>query len=102
MESASSPTFAEAHAERFSFHLSTKLRMWWGTVLEKIHAPAKIREFEYIDPVTNQTVYLATGARYSVLHVGGKQLFFSRTTGKFDGTGSLLEERIADGLELLD
>jgi hypothetical protein len=73
-----------------------------GGVLEHISAPARIREFEYINPDTNEMIYLSTGARYSVLHVGGKRLFFDRVTGQFDGTGELLEERVADGLELLN
>jgi hypothetical protein len=77
-------------------------RYTWGSALEFFHAPAKIREFEYIDPSTNETVYLATGARYSVLHVGDKRFFFERTTGKFDGTCTSLQERVADGLELCD
>jgi hypothetical protein len=73
-----------------------------GVALEWVHSPARIKEFEYIDPVTNETIYLATGARYSVLHVGLKRFFFDRVTGQFDGTGELLEERVADGLELLN
>jgi hypothetical protein len=72
---------------------------WW---LELIHAPAKIREFEYVDQGTNETVYLSTGARYSVLHVGDKQFFFERTTGRLDGTCTSLVERVSDGLELCD
>jgi hypothetical protein len=78
------------------------LRRALGSALEIIHAPAKIKEFEYIDPSTNETVYLSTGARYSVLHVGVKRFFFDRVTGRFDGTGELLQERVADGLELLN
>lgn len=73
-----------------------------GSVLEIVHAPAGIKEFEYIDASTNETVYLSTGARYSVLHVGVKRFFFDRVTGRFDGTGELLQERVADGLELLN
>jgi hypothetical protein len=78
------------------------LRHAFGSALEIVHAPAKIKEFEYIDPITNETVYLSTGARYSVLHVGVKRFFFDRVTGRFDGTGELLQERVADGLELLN
>jgi hypothetical protein len=74
-----------------------------GKTLEFCHVPARIREFEYVDPATNEIVYLSTGARYSVLHVGAKKLFFDRVTGRFDGTGELLlQERVADRLELLD
>jgi hypothetical protein len=66
------------------------------------HRPAKIREFEYVDPISDQTVFLSTGARYSVLHVGSLKLFFDRATGRFDGTCRSLEERVEDGLKLLD
>jgi hypothetical protein len=86
--------------------LSSIVRGWMrhatGAVLEFFHTPAKIKEFEYVDPATNETVYLATGARYSVLHVGDKRFFFERTTGRFDGTCTSLQERVADGLELCD
>ena len=85
---------------------SSVVREWirhaWGAALEFFHAPAKIREFEYIDPVTNETVYLSTGARYSVLHVGDKRFFFNRATGQFDGTGTLFQERIVDRSQFLD
>lgn len=78
------------------------IRRAHGAALEFFHSPAKIREFEYVDSSTNETVYLSTGARYSVLHVGDKQFFFERTTGRFDGTCTSLVERVADGLELCD
>jgi hypothetical protein len=80
----------------------TRVRHAVGRGLEFLHAPARVREFEYVDPTTNEIVYLSTGARYSVLHVGAKRLFFDRVTGQFDGTGELLELSVADGLELLN
>jgi hypothetical protein len=73
-----------------------------GWAMNRLHSPAKIREFEYVDPVSDQTVYLSTGARYSVLHIGSLRLFFDRATGKFDGTCRSLEERVESGLELFD
>jgi hypothetical protein len=66
------------------------------------HRPARIREFEYVDPISDQTVYVSTGSRYSVLHIGSLKLFFDRATGGFDGTSRSLEERVEDGLKLLD
>jgi hypothetical protein len=71
-------------------------------MFEKLHYAAKIKEFEYVDPITNEAVYLSTGARYAVLHVGGKQFFFDRVTGRFDGTGELFELRVGERQELLD
>ncbi len=82
--------------------IGPRIRQIHGVLLERLHAPAKIREFEYVDPSTNEIVYISTGARYSVLHVGAKRFFFDRVTGRFDGTGELLEERITDRLELLN
>lgn len=78
------------------------LRKMAGRILERLHAPARLREFEYIDPITNETVYLSTGTRYSVFCVGSKRYFFDRLTGRFDGTGTLLEERVVDRLQFLD
>jgi hypothetical protein len=86
--------------------LRSRIRDWCtqkaGWVLEKLHSPAKIKEFEYVDPITNETVYLSTGTRYSVLHVGDKHFFFDRLTGRFDGTGTSFQERIVAGLQFLD
>ena len=73
-----------------------------GRAMDAAHRPAKIREFEYVDPISDQTVYLSTGARYSVLHIGNLKLFFDRATGRFDGTCRSLEERVEDGLKILD
>jgi hypothetical protein len=67
-----------------------------------LHSPARLKEFEYVDPISDQTIYLSTGARYSVLHIGGLKLFFDRATGRFDGTCRSLEERVEDGLKLFD
>jgi hypothetical protein len=82
--------------------LRAHMRNLAGFLLERFQRPAKIEEFEYIDPVTDETVYLSTGARYSVLHVGNKHFYFERLTGRFDGTCTSLEERVSNGVELGD
>jgi hypothetical protein len=102
MKSHPETLFVTSRAKLLRFRLRDAWRESFGWVLEKMHSPAKIKEFEYVDPITNETVYLSTGKRYSVLHVGDKQFFFSRLTGQFDGTGTLLQEGIADRLELFD
>lgn len=88
--------------ERFLARLLTFWRNIVGYVLEKIHAPAMIKEFEHVDAASDEAIYLSTGARYSVLHVGRKRFFFDRITGRFDGTGTLLEERIVERLQFSD
>lgn len=60
-------------------------RNWIGWCLEKIKAPAKVGTFEFVDPTTDQTIYLYTSCRYSVLCVGERRFYFDRISGKFDG-----------------
>lgn len=72
----------------------------WG--LEKLRAPAQLKEFEFVDPETNETIYLSTGRRYSVLHIRGKRFFFHRISGVLDGTCTSLQERVPNGIELSD
>jgi hypothetical protein len=59
-----------------------------GWCLEKAKAPAKLRTFEFVDPASDETVYLYTSSRYSVLCVGERRFYFDRVTGKFDGVSA--------------
>jgi len=59
-----------------------------GWCLERIGAPAKLREFEFVDPDTDEAVYLSTGKRFSVLSIGARRFYFDRISGKFDGTSA--------------
>jgi hypothetical protein len=56
-----------------------------GWCLERFKAPAKLRPFEFVDPATDETVYLYTSKRYSVLCVGERRYYFNRVSGNFDG-----------------
>jgi len=73
-----------------------------GWCLEKSKAPAKLKVFEFVDPTSDETIYLYTSKRYSVLCVGERRFYFDRITGKFDGVSSPSQLRIADGLKLSD
>jgi len=73
-----------------------------GWCLEKSKAPARLKVFEFVDPASDETVYLYTSKRYSVLCVGERRFYFDRITGKFDGVSSPSQLRIADGLKLSD
>ena len=76
-------------------------KIGWG--LQKLHAPAVFKEFEFVDPETDQTIYLYTSSRYSVLALGDRRYYFDRITGKFDGTSSLpFAESVSRGIELAD
>src|SRR5690349_19361648 len=56
-----------------------------GWCLERFKAPARLKPFEFVDPATDETVYLYTSKRYSVLCVGERRYYFDRASGKFDG-----------------
>lgn len=73
-----------------------------GWCLEKSKTPAKLKVFEFVDPRSDETIYLYTSKKYSVLCVGDRRFYFDRITGKFDGISSPSELRVADGLKLSD
>src|SRR5213082_2462170 len=56
-----------------------------GWCLERVKAPARLRTFEFVDPQSDETVYLYTSKRFSVLCVGERRFYFDRVTGRFDG-----------------
>ena len=94
--------FASSRLELLKLKLGDALRNMAGWILEKIHSPARLREFEFVDPLTNEIIFLSTGKHYSVLRIGDNHLFFNRLTGRFDGTTTSLQERVVDRLELFD
>lgn len=74
-----------------------------GWSLEIFRAPARLKPFEFVDPETNETVYVYTDRLYSVLCVGQRRFYFDRITGAYDGTSSaILPDRISGRVELAD
>lgn len=67
--------------------------------MNALHFPAKLRPFEYVDPATDETIYLYTDRRLSVLCVGRRRFYFDRITGKFDGV-SASPDRVPGRIEL--
>jgi len=72
-----------------------------GWAMNRVHSPARIRPFEYVDPGTDETIYLYTDKRLSVLCVGPRRYYFDRVTGRFDGVSSDVMG-IAGRVELFD
>lgn len=94
--------FKASRLERLRLRILGWCRLGSGWILEKLHFPARIKEFEYVDPTTNETVYLSTGTQYSVLHIGDRVFFFNRLTGSFDGAARSFQGHIVDRLQLSD
>jgi hypothetical protein len=92
---------AEGRAELLWLRVKSFIFNRIGWCLEKVQAPAKLREFEFVDPASDETVYLYTSKRYSVFCVGDRRFYFDRITGKFDGV-STSASLITNGVELGD
>jgi hypothetical protein len=65
------------------------MRYLAGKLLEFFRAPGFVRPFRYYDGATGQVITITTSPRYTTLTVGGKEFFFIRETGKYDGYGAM-------------
>jgi hypothetical protein len=83
-------------------NLKGVLRQFAGWSLEVFHAPARLEPFEFVDPLTNETLYVYTDRLYSVLCVGQRRFYFDRITGAYDGASLEFPDRIAGRVELSD
>lgn len=95
-----------------AFFVKTRLEQWelaakdaalnaLGWAMNRVHSPARVRPFEYVDPDTDETVYLYTDKRLSVLCVGSRRYYFDRITGRFDGVSARVVD-VPGRVELAD
>jgi hypothetical protein len=92
---------AEGSLRRLRIRLKAAILDKAGWCLERCKAPARLRTFEFVDPASDETVYLYTSKRYSVLCVGERRFYFDRVSGKFDGV-SAPASLVPDWAELAD
>lgn len=78
------------------------LRNVAGWSLERFRAPARLKPFEFVDPETNETIYVYTDRLYSVLCVGQRRFYFDRISGAYDGTSLELSDGVTRRIELAD
>lgn len=60
-----------------------------GTLFEKLGLPGLVKPFRYYDGETGQVIEIKTSPLYTKLSVGGKEFFFIRESGKYDGFGAM-------------
>jgi hypothetical protein len=101
MKSHSEALLVTSQSQKMRLHFKDWCREKIGWVLEKMHSPAKIKEFEFVDPETNETVYLYTSRRYSVFCIGDRRFYFDRISGAFDGT-STTPDRVSGRVKFCD
>ena len=59
-----------------------------GRLLNRLRMPAAIQPMEVIDEITKQHVAVAVDDLFVRVSVDGRDYYFDRLTGRFDGTGS--------------
>lgn len=67
----------------------SRLRAGIGRMLNRLGAPAVIQPMEVTDEITKQHVAVAVDDLFVRVSVDGRDYYFDRLTGRFDGTGSV-------------
>jgi hypothetical protein len=65
-----------------------RLRRWLGRTLNSFRAPGAIRDVEVQDALTGQRLKVLVGELFVCVNVNGRDYYFDRITGRFDGTGA--------------
>jgi hypothetical protein len=60
-----------------------------GAILQALGIPGFVKPFEYVNDETGERVSVTTSSRYTVLTIGRREYYFTRETGKHDGTGTM-------------
>ena len=65
-----------------------RLRVAVGGFLNRVRVPGAVQPVDVTDNVTGQCLSVAVSALYTRITVNGRDYYFDRITGRFDGTGS--------------
>lgn len=86
------PTEHTAHPARggagFGDSMIFRGRLWLGRCMNRLGLAAPIQPTEIYDPATGQRIAVTVGDLLVRLTVNGRDFYFHRITGRFDGTGS--------------
>ena len=93
--------FIQSRRSRLALRVKDAVLNGIGRTMNWVQSPARLKPFEYVDPITDETLYLYTDKRLSVLCVGNRRYYFDRITGKFDGVLSSMVD-ISGRVELAD
>lgn len=56
--------------------------------LNRLGVPGAVAPMSFRDEATGCTLTVANGHRFTIVTVDGRDFYFDRITGKFDGTGA--------------
>jgi hypothetical protein len=66
---------------------ASRLRQWLGRTLSRYGVPGAIQPMEFEDSLAGQHISVSVGEFFVCLSVNGRDYYFDRITGCFDGTG---------------
>jgi len=84
---AKSLQLTEGQASRLA-RLRARGRQLVGSVLSHLHVPGAIADAEIDDEVSGHRIEVKTEGLFTRIRVNGRDFYFDRITGRFDGTGS--------------
>ncbi len=64
-----------------------RIRRLFGILLRSLRIPGAISDTSITDPVTLQIIDISVGVFFTKISVNGRDYYFSRFTGKYDGAG---------------
>lgn len=67
--------------------LAARLLILVGGCLDRCRLPGAIRPVRVEDPLTGQNLAVHVGTLFVRISVDGRDYYFDRLTGRFDGTG---------------
>lgn len=81
------PRAAVVGATRFQIWRG-RVREMFGRALNRVKIPGAVRDMSLTDELTGQDVSVTVGVLHVRISVDGRDYYFDRLTGHFDGTGS--------------
>jgi hypothetical protein len=84
VERVARPAIVGASRSQVWWH---RLRECFGRILSRIGVPGQIAECEIEDAVTGKQLSIGVGALYVRLSIDGRDYYFDRFSGRFNGTG---------------
>jgi len=81
------PRPASKGATRFQI-LRSRLSVTLGLLLQRFRVPGAVRDSDIDDSEIGYRIRVRTGPLFTRININGRDYFFCRYTGRFDGTGS--------------
>jgi hypothetical protein len=85
---------ALAHASSVDI-LRVRFRILVGKALTSLRIPGAIRDQKINDPVTHHLIDIRVGDLFTKISVDGRDYYFHRLTGKFDGADMPRRDRFS-------